>query len=309
MASPTPDEVFAALRATISAEPRQEGLVGIRRVGNEAVFLFRWAPQKRLFGVPVSLERTDRRLDWDQPASDLDEWLESVDLWLMEDVENGYSFRARRRLVGDYIELRTPSWPSDERFYLQLNDRIEDDWTLLDPTEGNVDAGTALAAQERGALLAWTFAYENNSSGRPVVGHSTVIRDDGDTARLVELVLVDEGVPATVAVELVRYATHAAAAAGFETVASDIDLFAWHPDLPAITGFTSGPEGLRVKTDFLTENPMLADRLLSSALAEPGQWGADRDRSGRYLPKSKVGRLLHRLRYGPSGSPPRFFVA
>lgn len=100
-----PDVVFAALTAAFPIQ-QQASLVEIRRSGEEAVLMFRWRPRLHLFGVPVSLTQTHRRLDWDQPAEHLDDWLESVDLWLMEDVENGSLYRARRRRVDDYIELR-----------------------------------------------------------------------------------------------------------------------------------------------------------------------------------------------------------
>jgi hypothetical protein len=270
--------------------------------------MFRWPPEDRLFGVPVSLTRIDRRLDWDRPARDLEEWLESVDLWLMEDVENGYRYRARRRAVDDYIELRQPNWPMDDRFCLQVNERIEQDWTLLDGLTEGLEAPDAFAAQDQGTLLAWTFATENNSTGPFLVGHSTITWDGPDVARLVDLSVRDDTVPATVAVDLVRHATHAAAEAGVRVVVSDIDLPRWHPDLPDITGFRSGSWGITVDTDFLAEDAELASGLLQRALADPDRWGGDRDRAGRYLPDSRIGRILHRLRHGDSGTPPRMYA-
>ena len=302
------DEVYDALCAAFRVRSRGPGLVEIRRARDEAVLMFRWPPEDRLFGVRVSLTRIDRRLDWDRPAHDLEEWLESVDLWLMEDVENYFRHRARRRAVDDYIELRKPNWPMDERFYLQVNERIEQAWTLLqDITDTALAARVALAAQDRGTLLAWTFATENNATGPFVVGHSTITWDSPDVARLADMAMGDS-VPATVAVDLVRHATHTAAEAGARVVASDIDLANWHPDLPKITGFRPGNAGTTVDTDFLTEDAELADNLLQTALAEPGRWGGDRDRSGRYLPHSRIGRLLHRLRHGRSGTPPRMYA-
>lgn len=307
MKNPTADDVFTALSEAFPVRGDGSGLVEIRRIGNEAVLMFRWPPEDRLFGVSVSLTRIDRRLDWNRPAADLEEWLESLDLWITEDVDNGYRYRARRSAVDDYIELRQPPWPMDERFYLQVNERIERDWTLVEHADDGLDAGIALAAQDSGTLLAWTFAYENNSSGSPVVGHSTIAWDGPDVARLIHLVLRDD-VPATVAAELVRSATHAAAEAGAQVVVSDVDLGTCHPDLAAITGFRPGHEGMRVGTDLLTEDADLAERLLDEALAEPGRWGDNRDRSGRYLPNSRIGRALHRLRHGTSGRPPRLYV-
>jgi hypothetical protein len=117
-----------------------------------------------------------------------------------------------------------------------------------------------------------------------------------------------DSVPATVAVDLVRHATHAAAEAGAQVVISDIDLASWHPDLPKISGFRLGNVGTTVDTDFLAEEPELATDLLQTALVDPGRWGGDRDRSGRYLPDSRIGRLLHRLRHGESGAPPRLYA-
>lgn len=223
--------------------------------------------------------------------------------------DDGRRPRIHRRAVDDYIELGRPTWPIDERFYFQLNRRIETDWTLLkDLPDQGLDARVALAAHDQGSLLAWTFGYENNSTGKPVVGDSTVAWDGSDVARLIDL-SVGDNVPATVAMELVRSATHAAAEAGARVVvASDIDLATWHPDLPMITGFRAGHDGMSVDTDFLAEDTELADGLLQTALADPGRWGDDRDRSGRYLPNSRTGRLLHRLRYGSSGKPPRMYV-
>ena len=313
MGAPTADDVFDALTAAFPVRSSGPGLVGIRRAGEEAVLMFRWPPGNRLFGVPVSLTRIDRRLDWDRPAHDLEEWLESVDLWLMEDVENFYRYRARRRAVNDYIELGQPDWPIDERFYLQVNARIEQDWTLVqdltdtDTVSGARDARVALAAQDRGTLLAWTFATENNTTGPYVVGHSTVTRDGPDRARLVD-VSVGHSVPATVAMDLVRHGTHAAADAGARVVVSDVDLARWHPDLPKITGFRADDTDTTVDTDFLAEDVELAIELLKTALADPGRWGGDRDRAGRYLPDSRIGRLLHRLRHGDSGTPPRMYA-
>lgn len=307
MVAPTSDEAFEAITAAFGVRSSGPGLVGIRRSGDEAVLLCRWPPEDRLFGVPLSLTRTDRRLDWDRPAKDVDEWIESIDLWLMEDVENGFRFRARRRAVDDYIELRVPAWPADERFYCQVKERIDPDWTLLQDIGTTLDARVALAAQARGALLAWTFAYENNSTGTPVVGHSTITWDGAEVARLLN-VSVAEAVPVTVVVDLVRLATHTAAEAGPRVVVAETDLARWHPKLPDITGFRASDLGSAMDTDFLAEDPDLATELLRTALADPGRWGHDRDRSGRRLPGSRVGRLLHRLRHGEAGTAPQMYA-
>ena len=280
---PDADAVFAALCGAFRVPGTDSGLVEIRRAGNQAVLMFRWPPEDRLFGVPVPLAPIDGRFAWVRSTTNLDDWLELVDLWIMEDVDNGYRYRARRHAVDDYIELREPAWPADGRFYLQVDQRIDQNWTLLGGTDGCGDAAIALAAQDKGALLAWIIAYENNPTGTPIVGHSTVTRDGPDVARLVDLVTGDN-VPATVSVELVRYATHTAAEAGAQTVLSDVDLHAWHPDIPSITGFRPSDEGMRVATDFLAEDAALADSLFEAALADPGRWGDDTDRSDSYVP-------------------------
>ena len=312
---PTADEVFNALQKTFDVRGRTAGLIDIRRSRTDAdtaVLVFRWPPEDRLFGVPVSLTRIERRLGWDQPAPDLDDWLDSVDLWIMEEVSNGFRHRGRRRAVDDYIELTKPSWPDDQRFHLQVNGHIDTDTTILeDLAVAGLDARAALGAQDAGTLLAWTFAYENNSIGMPIVGHSTIIRDSSETARLVDVVLgVD--VPATVAVELVRAATHAAAEAGARAVDAPetlaFDLRRLHPDVCRITGFRPGPAGLRVDTNFLTEDAALASSLLQAELVHPGRWGDDRDRAGRHIPNSRARRFLHRLRYGKAGTPPRVYA-
>jgi hypothetical protein len=281
-----------------------------------AVLLLRWPPEDRLFGIPVSLTRTDRRLDWARPARDLDDWLDSVDLWILEDVKQWVSSPRpppSRRAVDEHIELSEPTWPDDRRFYLQVNESIHTETTLLeDLAVVGLDARTRLAAEAAGTLLAWTFAYENNSTGSPIMGHSTIIRDADGEIRLVEVVLGID-VPATVAVELVRAATHTAAEG--ETLAVVIaksvaaDLRHIHPDTLRITGFRPGAaSGLRVETDFLAEDIELANKLLQAELAHPSRWGDNRDRAGRYLPKSQTSRLLHRLRDGKSGTPPRMYA-
>lgn len=289
MGTHTNDEVFDALTAAFQVRSSGHGLVEIRRAGDEAVLMFRWPPGNRLFGVPVSLTRTHRRLDWDRPAHDLEERLGSVDLWLMEDVENFYPYRARRRAVDDYIELGQPNWPMDERFYLQINERLEQDWTLLqDITSTVLDARIALAAQDKGTLLAWTFAYENNATGGPIVGHSTVTWDGPHGARLVDM-SVGDSVPATVAVDLVRHATHAAAEAGAQVVASDIDLATWHPDLPKITGFRPGNTGTTVDTAphvlRLTLQCSVSPRALPQDRAAVPRLGARSIRDARSSPR------------------------
>ena len=67
---PSLDVVFEALRDAYSFRLQQGTLIDVRRTGDEAVLMFRWGPLPDLFGVPVPLTDTRRRLDWDQPAAD-----------------------------------------------------------------------------------------------------------------------------------------------------------------------------------------------------------------------------------------------
>lgn len=297
MPHPAPDLVFQAL--TESLDPRtRDGLVEIRRSGDEAVLMFRWRPHRQLFGVPVALTHTDRRMDWDQPAVDLDDWVESVALWLMEDVENGFLYRARRRLVDDYLELRGPDWPSDPRFYVDVVDPSDQDsWLRTDfVARDGLDPRPSVARREAGDLVAWCTAYEDNSTGSPYVGQATVVRETPTVARLDHLELTDDA-PATLVLDIVRTATHAAADAGATTVVTSLALE--HLD---VAGFRPGPDGrLTVDTRFIDEDPDAAEALLRDALAQPGSWGRDRDRAGRVLPATWLGRLVHRLRRGQSG--------
>ena len=114
------------------------------------------------------------------------------------------------------------------------------------------------------------------------------------------------------ALELVRAATHAAAERGAQTVKALGPVVTYlrslHPDIPHIAGFDADPKGYVVTTDFLAEDPVLADSLLQECLGQPGPWGGDRDVAGRYLPNSRLLRVLHQLRYGKFGFPPRVFA-
>jgi hypothetical protein len=288
-----PDEVFAAL---VAAFPRLE----IRRTGDEAVLMFRW-DEAQLYGVPLSLTSIDRRLDWDRPARDLNEWLESVDLWLMENIENGFIHRARRHLADGYVELRGPGWPSDFRFWVDaVGPRDKYAW-LRAPfmQRDGLDPAPAVERRDAKTLVAWVTAYENNSSGSPYLGQATVIQTRPAVAEIDHIEFA-AGVPDTLILDVVRTATHAAAAAGAATVITHLSL----PHL-SMAGFRPHGDHQTVATTFLDEDHDAAQALLDDVLANPGRWGRDRDGAGRYLPTTRVGRLGHRLRHGPSGTKPR----
>lgn len=307
MLIPPADDVFEALRSEYELRLGQGGsLVDLRRSGGEAVFIFRWDPLPDLFGVPVPLTETNRRLDWDQPAADLSEWLESLTLWLMEDVENGMLWHAARRRVHDYIELREPGWPIDHRFYVDVvapGDR--DAWLRTDfMARDGLNPGGAVARRDSGALLGWVTAYENNSTGSPYVAQATVVRDRPGLAHLDTLEAVP-GAPPSLVLDVVRSATHYAAERAQRVVWTDLELE--HLDL---AGFRRDPADGRmlVDTAFLDEDPVAANELLLAELTRPSQWGQDRDRAGRYLPTTRLGALVHRLRYGSTGARRRTYL-
>ena len=265
--------------------------------------MFQWrSPQ--LFGVPLSLTRTDRRLDWDQPARDLDEWLESVDLWIMEDVDNGFEHSGRRRRVDDYIELRDPGWPWDSRYCPgAIGPGDTESWLRVPFVQRDgLDPDPAVQRREAKTLLAWAMSYENNSTGSPYLAQATVVWVRPEEAEIDHVEIAD-GVPATLVIDLIREATHAAAGAGATRVITRLSL----PHLD-ILGFRPRGDHLAVATTFLDEDFDAAEAVLRAELANPGLWGRDRDRENRYLPISQVGRLIHRLRHGSSGTRRRTYI-
>ncbi|WP_345530062.1 hypothetical protein [Nocardioides endophyticus] len=291
---PHPDEVFAAL---VAAFPGLE----VRRAGDEAVLMFRW-DEAQLYGVPLSLTSIDRRLDWDRPAHDLSEWLESVGLWLMEDVENGFIHRARRRLADGYVELRGPGWPSDLRFWVEaVGPRDHDAWLRVPFVQRDgLNPAPAVERRDAKTLVAWVTAYENNSSGSPYLAQATVIQTRPAVAEIDHIEFA-AGVPDTLILDVVRTATHAAA--GAASVITRLSL----PQL-AVAGFRPQGDHQAVDTTFLDEDHDAAQALLDDELAKRGRWGRDRDEAGRYLPTTRVGRLGHRLRHGPNGTKKRTFA-
>jgi hypothetical protein len=150
--------------------------------------------------------------------------------------------------------------------------------------------------------VSWLLAYENNATGEPWVGHAVVSRQDDEV--VLELVETLPGVPRTVALDLAYFACHGAAGQGALTVTTALT----DPDL-SLAGFRDDGPGVRVlSTDFLDADPDGARALLERDLASGGPWGGDRDSSGRYLPATRIGRLVHRLRWGRSGRPHRVWA-
>lgn len=291
---------------TVVRTGRVDGLVDVRRAENSALLMFRWDPYPDLFGVELSLVSPDSWLGVGDPAEDLDEWIAALPLSLMEEIDTGLLYRGRRRQGDGCIELRGPDWPSDYRFYIDTvrpYDTIEWSRTSFVAADG-LDPARAVAAREAGILVAWLTAYENNSTGKPYLGQAIVVGETPERARL-DHVEVVAGTPTTLLIGLVRAATHAAAASGAAAVTARVGLE--HLEL---LGFrpTSAGEHV-VVTNFLNEDAEAADAVFEAALEEPGSWGADRDRAGRYLPHTRTGRLIHRLHFGRSGNRPRIYPA
>ena len=105
-------------------------------------------------------------------------------------------------------------------------------------------------------------------------------------------------------VDLASLAAHIAATAGALKVVTALELAGLE-----LLGFRHTPEGTRVvDTSFLDEDPDGARALLEQSLESPGRWGQDRDLAGRHIPPGRLGRWLHRLRYGRTGSRPRMYA-
>ncbi|MBO0812936.1 MAG: hypothetical protein J2P23_12945 [Microlunatus sp.] len=305
MTTGTADAAYEALMTVLSAGS-VDGLIDIRRAEDSALLVFRWPPYADLFGVELSLVGPDYWLDVADPAGDLDEWIATLPSSLIEEIDTGLLYRGRRRQGEGCIELHGPDWPSDKRFYVDVvHPGDEDAWARTEFVAADgLDPARAVAAREAGILVAWVTAYENNSAGAPYVGQGIVIGETPDRARLDQVEVV-AGTPSTLVVDLVRAATHAAAGSGAATVTTRLQLE--HLEL---LGFRSTAAGEYVAaTNFLSEDADAADAVFEAALAEPGSWGGDRDRAGRYLPRTRAGRLIHRLRFGRSGSRPRVYAA
>jgi hypothetical protein len=278
-------------------------IVDVRRKQSEVVPLVRWDGDPRIYGIPISLADPRRDFYYDDPVDGDDEWLESVGLGLMVMLNTGFRATARRRLVDDYIELRTiGGWPNDDRFYLSWFGRnFNQDRADCLRDEG-LDPDLAVTLLKSGRLIAWLVAYENNSTGTPDVGQAVVSRGPTGGA-ILEMVELAPGVPESVMVDLAYFAAHAAAEQGAATVATELAM----PAL-SLAGFQDCDGRRLLDTSFLAADPDGARALLAASVAERGRWGDDRDIAGRHLPRSRIGRLLHLLRWGRTGRRLRVWV-
>lgn len=275
-------------------------------VDDDFVLVVSWPKDARVYGIPIELTDTRRDFYYRSRVADDDEWLDSVGLGLMVMLDTGFRQRARRRLVGDYIELRSDGgWPSDDRFYLQFEPSSSRDLHgLADVLRADgLDPAAAMTAAAGGRLLEWVLAYENNATGGPWVGQTVVVRRDHDATTADLEIETVSGTPRFLALELAYFGAHAAAVHGAAAV-----LLAEDEAMFEIAGFRSAEGGMILDTSFLDSDPVRAEAFLTSDTSGSRGWGRDRDASGRHLPDSSLRRVLHVVRHGWSGRPQRGFI-
>ena len=294
----------ASLTGDGTADEPKCTAVEVREAPGEAVLVVQFDRDPSQYGIPISLTDTDHEYYYtDLPVAGEEEWLESVSIGLMVNLDTGLRARARRRLVDDYIELREEGgWPEDNRFALQEVHPEFQTGVESGLREVGLDARPAARSCDESRLAVWMFAYENNSAGEPTVGQ-VVVSSTGEASAELEHLEVTAGVPAMVKLDLAYFAAHTAAARGVRTISTTLA----DPELELI-GFQDTRTGVRtLDTSFLGADPDGARALLQEGM-NPGCWGQDRDRAGRYLPSTWLGRAWHRLRHGASGARPRIYV-
>ena len=271
-------------------------VVELRGSDDEVVVLFRTDPNPNLFGLPIPLTDLTTTYFYNSPISSPDEWLDELGTEVMVQLDTGYVSSASRVLIDDYIELREPRWPFDERFFVDVvPPDIDDSWLRVPfVADDGLDPAPALELRERGLLIAWITAYENNSTGSPYVGTATVSWIDDTVAELAHIQTVED-LPETAVLDIAHAAVHAAADLGATTVTTaepygDLDLLGFKQN--------SDSSARIVDTRILDADVERATESVETALKEPSQWGQDRDREGRHIPPGHIARLIHRLRHG-----------
>jgi len=274
---------------------------GVREGRREAVLTMRCGRDPRTYGIPIPLDDPARDFYYpDEPVPSIDEWLESVRLGMSIHVGTGLLSRARRTLVGDYIELREEGgWQYDPRFYLDVVEPDEpqswDRVPLL--AEAGLDPAPAIAGRDEGRLIGWVTAYEEDSATNPYAGHAVVSWTGDGTAEL-EHVEVTPGAPITVLVGLVRRGAHVAGAAGALSVTTRLDA----PELDLV-GFRYADGRRAVDTGFLDEDPDGGAALLGDAPGSAAAQPAATDPGGRPHQSRSV-RWWPRSRRGHADAPP-----
>lgn len=249
-------------------------VVEVRGNRDEAVLMLRWPKDPNLYGVPIDLADTGHEYYYaTYPVADDDEWLESVGIGLMVGLEETRLY-ARRRRVGDYIELRSrATWPSDDRFCLDLGHPQCPDFAVTLRSDG-LDPTIAINLDAQDRLLVWAVSYQDNSIGRPYVAQAVIATDgsDTDTAALEHLEAGTE-VPDYAALSVAYFAAHEAAAKGVHTITTTLP-----EGFLDLAGFRPAPEGRRLETDFLHSDPDGARKMLEASLAVDSRWHLKRSR-------------------------------
>jgi len=309
---PTPDQSYLARRisdmfaeGSLLPGSTKGSVVETRLVGNEVLVMIRWPRDPRLYAIPVDLAATRRDYYYAIPVDTDEEWLDSVGLGFMVMLDTGFRSRARRRLIDDYIELRPAGgWPSDERFYFQFEkpegSRVA---ALADHLRSDgLDPSAASTAASEGRLVEWIVAYENNATGEPWVGQAVIARRNNAEADL--SIGTIPGTPDFLRINLAYHGGHAAARHGIARLycAEAAPIF-------EIAGFRRGDDGFGLDTSLLDADPDRARQHLATDNSGGQNWGRDRDAAGRYMPRSRAGRLLHALRHGGSGRRLRTWIA
>lgn len=279
-------------------------VVEVRTVDEEVVLLVRWAADPQVYGIPISLIDTRRDFYYTNfsVASD-EEWLDSVGLGMTVRMGTGFVASARRRDLGEYIELREEGgWPSDQRFYHQDGD-CEPHRLAEALAHDGMNVAPVLRLLDAGTLLTWLVAYENNSTGSPYIGYAAISRVSATSARLEHLEVVED-VPLTAQLNLAYYCSHDVARRGALTIETSLDEARLD-----IVGFRTSPDGVRrLHTTFTDADPDAARIMLDEDLLRGSAWGQNRDMAGRHIPASRLGRAWHAIKFGREGRPPKMYI-
>lgn len=250
-----PDDAFRHLHERNLSLGADAGFVEARRDGGEAILIYQWWPVPYLFGIRVDL--TPHPLEADL---DLEAWSFALSQWLVEDFIDGSQVDdACRQRADGFIELTAPSWPRTTDGFVRWVRRRDDDVAIVSRRVSNsgLDPSAGLEAVERGSHAAWFVAAPDPDAG-PVLGQAIMILEEPSVARLSHLSTLP-GTSRSLRLELIRSATHAAAARGALSVVTDIDV----PEMK-LAGFTNDGTGLVVTTDFLEEDHAGAVALFQS---------------------------------------------
>ncbi|MFZ2502906.1 MAG: hypothetical protein WAW88_09575 [Nocardioides sp.] len=216
--------------------------------------------------MPLHLKQVAAKL---HGVDELEDWCRSVQLWLWEEVQSNLRFRASRRRVDDYIELRKPGWPQIPDFTFEVIEsrpgpasamKFEGRLRAAMARDG-LDAEAALQSCRSAPLSAWVVGYADNETALPFMTQAVTIWDGNGPA---ELVFTERapGSKVTQLIETIRAVLHVSADAGVLSVCTRLEV----PHYP-ILGFERNVDGsLSVETTFLQSDPSSVEQLLKSGL-------------------------------------------